>query len=228
MTNSTFPNLRKVGVAGITGVAGDHHVGFLHCLPEGVELGEGGVHGTIGPVEALEVRWFAADRPQSGGLRGPVEATMLWDARPVGDLLRVRLTHADPDGASTIRLALEPGLLVRGFSIPDLVGIRQEGTAERPEWVAQIDPRSVDCLPPPASVGAVDCQARLANPAAEHQGIGQITPVGQDFQQAGAQPSGQGELGVEIDGGETVRDHGSQRASNRGCYRHCGEILASL
>ena len=105
-----------------------------------VELQAGGIRGTIGPIDALEVRWFAADSPQPGGPRGPVEATMLWDARPVGDLLRVRLSHSDPEGASTLRLALEPGLLVRNFSIPDLVGIRSEGTIERPEWVAQIDP----------------------------------------------------------------------------------------
>ena len=65
---------------------------------------------------------------------------MLWDARPVGDLVRVRLSHSDPEGTSTLRLALEPGLLIRGASIPDLVGTRVEGTAERPEWVAQIDP----------------------------------------------------------------------------------------
>ncbi|WP_435010135.1 hypothetical protein P12x_001364 [Tundrisphaera lichenicola] len=105
-----------------------------------VEVGAGGVQGTLGPVETLEVRWFATDRPQAGGIRGPVEATMLWDTRPVGDLLRVRLTHSDPDGTSTIRLAHEPGLLIRRTSIPGLVGLRREGTNERPEWVAQIDP----------------------------------------------------------------------------------------
>lgn len=104
------------------------------------EVGPGGIAGILGPVEALEVRWFATDRPPAGGPRGPVEARMLWDARPVGDLLRVRLTHADPEGASTIRLALEPGLLVRGFTIPDVVGTRREGTADRPEWVAHVDP----------------------------------------------------------------------------------------
>jgi hypothetical protein len=105
-----------------------------------VELQAGGIHGTIGPVDALEVRWFATDRPQFGGPRGQVEAMILWDARPVGDLMRVRLSHSEPEGASTLRLAMEPGLLIRGYSIPDLVGIRREGTVDRPEWVAQIDP----------------------------------------------------------------------------------------
>jgi hypothetical protein len=105
-----------------------------------VEVQPGGIRGTIGPVDALEVRWFATDRPQSGGPRGPVEATILWDARPIGDLMRVRLTHSAPEAASTLRLAMEPGLLIRRFSIPDLVGVRREGTAERPVWVVQFDP----------------------------------------------------------------------------------------
>ena len=99
-----------------------------------------GIEGGLGPVEALEVRWFPNDRPPSSTPRGPVEATFLWDARPVGDLIRVRLAHSDPDGASTIQLSLEPGLLVRRFSIPDVVGVRVEGSADRPEWVAHVDP----------------------------------------------------------------------------------------
>ena len=88
----------------------------------------GGIAGALGPVDVAGgplVRRPIGPRP--AGLRGPVEATFLWDARPVGDLIRIRLTHSDPEGASTIRLALEPGLLVRRFSIPDVVGIRRRG-----------------------------------------------------------------------------------------------------
>ena len=105
-----------------------------------LEVKAEGIEGGLGPSNVLEVRWFPGDRPPSSALRGPVEATFLWDARPVGDLVRLRLAHSDPDGASTIRMALEPGLLVRRYSIPDVVGVRVEGTADRPEWVARLDP----------------------------------------------------------------------------------------
>ena len=105
-----------------------------------LEVRAGGIEGGLGPQDVLEVRWFPEDRSSSPGLRGPVDATFLWDARPAGDLIRVRLAHGDPDGTSTIRLGLEPGLIVRRYSIPDVVGIRLEGTAGRPEWVARVDP----------------------------------------------------------------------------------------
>ena len=98
------------------------------------------IGGGLGPLDVLEVRWSPEDRPPSAGFQGPVDAAFLWDARPAGDLIRIRLAHGDPDGSSTIRLALEPGLVVRRHSIPNLVGIRREGTASRPEWVAQVAP----------------------------------------------------------------------------------------
>jgi hypothetical protein len=99
-----------------------------------------GIAGGLGPLGALEVRWFPENRASEPGFQGPVEATFLWDARPVGDLIRMRLVHSDPDGVSAVRVALEPGLVVRRYSIPDVVSIKLEGTEARPEWVARVDP----------------------------------------------------------------------------------------
>lgn len=100
----------------------------------------GAIEGGLGPLDALEVRWFPEDRPPAPGIRGPVDATFLWDASPVGDLIRMKMAHSDPEGASVVRLALEPGLKVRRHSIPNVVDVRFEGTEERPEWVAHVDP----------------------------------------------------------------------------------------
>ena len=126
------------------------------------EIRPEGIGGGLGPRDVLEVRWFPEDRPPAPESRNSVEATCLWDARPVGDLFRLRLTLGDPDGASSIRLALEPGLIVRRHSIPGVVGIRQEGTPERPEWVAHVDPPLPVDVPievdlwRPAIPGAID------------------------------------------------------------------------
>ncbi len=105
-----------------------------------VRAGPDGVGGELGPVDAIEVRWYPRDRPPTSALRGPVREVALWDARPVGDLIRLRLAHSDPDGAPTIRIGMEPGLLVRVGSIPGLIGSHRGGTADRPEWVARFDP----------------------------------------------------------------------------------------
>jgi len=105
-----------------------------------VGVGGGGIAGGLGPEESLEVRWFAKDRPPAVGPRGPVEAAELWEARPGGDLIRVRLNHSDPEGIASLALALDPGALVRGFTIPGAIAARAGGTADRPEWSVGIDP----------------------------------------------------------------------------------------
>ncbi len=100
----------------------------------------GGIAGGLGPLESLEVRWFPEDRPPTREIRGPVEANFLWDARPAGDLIRMRLAHSDADGVSAVRVAMAQGLMVRRHSIPGVVSVRLEGTDARPEWVAFVDP----------------------------------------------------------------------------------------
>jgi hypothetical protein len=105
-----------------------------------LEVAAEGIEGGLGPGDRLEVHWFPEDRSPSSAFRGAVDALFLWDAQPSGDLIRLKLSHSDPDGAATIRIVLEPGLLVRRYAIPNLVGVQVEGTAERPEWVAHVDP----------------------------------------------------------------------------------------
>jgi hypothetical protein len=57
--------------------------------------------------------------------------------------------YKNPEGIATIRLGLEPGLVVRSSSIPGLVGATWQGTPDRPEWVARVDPP----LPDGATIG---------------------------------------------------------------------------
>ncbi|WP_435015890.1 hypothetical protein TA3x_003444 [Tundrisphaera sp. TA3] len=101
---------------------------------------DAGIEGTLGPVGQLEVRWYPEPRPDASSYGRAVEMAALWDIRPAGNLVRYRLTHDEEDGVSTIRLALDPNLVVREVSIPNLVATRREGTPSRPVWVAHVDP----------------------------------------------------------------------------------------
>ena len=100
----------------------------------------GEIGGILGPIASLDVRWSPDGRAQQAGLTGPVEALFLWDARPFGDRIRMKLAHSDGRGASAIRLSLDPGLVIRRHSIPNVVSIRQGGTPTQPDWLATIDP----------------------------------------------------------------------------------------
>ena len=71
---------------------------------------------------------------------GAVDGLYLWDALPAGDRVRARLTYRDPGGTAVVRLGLGPGVLVRECTIPGAVDVSREGTADRPEWVARVDP----------------------------------------------------------------------------------------
>jgi len=105
----------------------------------------GGAEGALGPADRLDVRWpgpDATDRAEGagGGGGGSVEGALLWDSVLAGDRVLARLTYARPGGTATIRLAVDPGTAVRAASIPGLIAARWRGTAERPEWVASVDP----------------------------------------------------------------------------------------
>jgi hypothetical protein len=119
--------------------AGPSWVEVVGALGE-VSVDTEGISGGLGPVGTLEVRWFPENRQPAPGFQGSVEATFLWDARPVGDLIRMKLVHSDLDGAPAVRIAMEPGVAVRRYSIPGVVSVRLEGTRQRPEWVAHLDP----------------------------------------------------------------------------------------
>ena len=99
----------------------------------------GGLTARVGPVDHLDVRW----RPGAGrndGPSGDVDMLLLWDALPSGDRLRARLTYRDPAGTSVARVALGPGLLVRGSDLPASGDAAIETADGRPEWVGRFDP----------------------------------------------------------------------------------------
>src|SRR5207249_3092177 len=109
-----------------------------------VEPGEGsagaGVAGLLGPADRLEVRWSSGVAPEAAVNAGMVEGLLLWDAEPAGDHVRARLTYRQTGGTSTLRLGLSPGLVLRAGALAGLVDATWQGTDERPEWVASIDP----------------------------------------------------------------------------------------
>jgi hypothetical protein len=104
-----------------------------------------GVVGLLGPSDRLEVRWSEQTPPAGPGDRaGAVEGLLLWDARPAGDRVRAHLTYQGTGATSSIRLGLEPGVMVRAGNLPALVDANWQGTDDRPEWVASFDPPLAD------------------------------------------------------------------------------------
>ena len=90
----------------------------------------------LGPTSVLDVRWGPPPTPE----RPELAATILWDAQPAGDRVVARLAVVGTQPIRSLRLALEPGVAVVGEVIPGLVGTQLDGTADRPEWVAHVDP----------------------------------------------------------------------------------------
>lgn len=70
--------------------------------------------GPVGPAERVRLKWRRpeAARPESGPPPA-VEATVLWDALPAGDLVRVRLVSRGERPLEDVRLDIEPGLVLR-------------------------------------------------------------------------------------------------------------------
>ena len=99
-----------------------------------------GFEGEIGPVDLLEARWGTASPSPSTSTRPDLNGVIRWDAGPVGDRIEARWTLTGSEPVGLLRIALEPGLAVIGQTIPGLVGITLDGTADRPEWVAHLDP----------------------------------------------------------------------------------------
>jgi hypothetical protein len=99
-----------------------------------------GAEATLGPVDRLDVRWIAGAGDQPTTPVGAVDSLFLWDAEPAGDHVRARLTYRNPAGTSSIRIGLEPGLVIRPGPIPGQMDAVFLGTPDHPEWVARVDP----------------------------------------------------------------------------------------
>lgn len=99
-----------------------------------------GYVGRLGPVDRVDVRWTPPGETRPTAASGSVEGLYLWDAVPAGDRVRARLTYRNPAGTPVVRVRLDPGAVVRDFSIPGGVDVSMEGPPARPEWVARIDP----------------------------------------------------------------------------------------
>jgi hypothetical protein len=100
----------------------------------------GGVEAGLGPADRLDVRWVAGGEDQAAALSGAVDGLILWDVVPAGDRVRARLSYRNPAGTSAIRIGLEPGVVVRPVAVPGLMDAVVQGPADRPEWLASIDP----------------------------------------------------------------------------------------
>ncbi len=155
----------------------------------GMASSPAGVDGILGPADRLELRW--ASKVAAGQItpRGTAEGLILWDAEPAGDHVRVRITYRNPEGTPSVRLSVEPGVILRDATIPGVVDLRREGTAERPEWVASVDPPLPDGTTiglefwrPITSPPSRDPKATAAPPAGGHalRRIPRIEPLDVD------------------------------------------------
>ncbi|WP_165073947.1 hypothetical protein [Paludisphaera rhizosphaerae] len=97
------------------------------------------IKAVLGPVDRISVGWNAGDQDVDQAA-ATVESLMLWDLDPAGERVRARLTYRPRRRISTIRVALEPGLVPRSVQIPGLVDSSWGGTPQNPEWIARIDP----------------------------------------------------------------------------------------
>ncbi|WP_165243950.1 hypothetical protein [Paludisphaera soli] len=104
-----------------------------------VAKGDQTIEAVLGPVDRIGVSWTSAE-PEVGQPSATVESLMLWDLDPAGERVRARLTYRTRRRTSTIRIALEPGLVPRSVQIPGLVDASWAGTDQNPEWIARVDP----------------------------------------------------------------------------------------
>jgi|GEM_PF-1275651 len=127
---------------------------------------DGGLTGRLGPVDHVDVRWTPPGEARPPTASGSVEGLYLWDAVPAGDRVRARLTYRNSAGTPVVRVRLDPGAVVRDFSIPGDVDVSLEGSPSRPEWVARIDPP----LPDGATVSLDVWRPGAASPATAEAG----------------------------------------------------------
>ncbi len=97
---------------------------------------------------------------------------MLWDVHPAGDRLRSRFTYHQPRELSTIRLAHDPGLILRSVQTPGRSEVFFED-AQDGQWLLSIDPPLL-----PGSTISIDCW-RPREPAREGSARPRMVPGGE-------------------------------------------------
>jgi hypothetical protein len=107
--------------------------------------------GLLGPTDRIVIRWARPGPPRVPRAVGGADGLMLWDVHPAGDRLRSRLTYHQPRELSTIRLAHDPGLILRSVQAPGRSEVFFED-AQDDQWLLSIDPPL-----PPGSTLAIDC-----------------------------------------------------------------------
>ncbi len=121
-----------------------HPAGFVEELSSArgpINTGrDPGTNGLLGPAKKLDVQWSTPAGADVNGKTGAVDELLLWDVTPAGDRVRARLTYKNPGGTALVRLALEPGVIVRDSTIPGSVDVIRGQTTEHNEWLARIDP----------------------------------------------------------------------------------------
>jgi hypothetical protein len=98
------------------------------------------VEAALGSVERLEIRWGRAGAGPAAESSGDLKGMVLWDVEPAGDRVRARWLVRGTDPVSQLRLALDPGLIVRSASSPGVLDISSAGTSRKPEWIAHLSP----------------------------------------------------------------------------------------
>lgn len=128
---------------------------------------DGSLDGRLGPCDRIVVRWTRDGRDAVPREVGPVEGLILWDVTPAGDRVRAHLTYHRDEEIASVRLAHDPGVVLRSVSAPGRDRVYCEEDSESGEWLLSFDPPlpsvariSLDCWQPTA-------EAAQAPPAPE-------------------------------------------------------------
>ena len=199
------------GEVGVTGVEGQGEFGAIELLDESNEVEHvaagvdswGHVFDAEDDLGAGSVVGEGEERMGEGGAAG-VEIVGSGEAAGVDD-------EASAGGFG------EP--VEAAFEVVDGVGLATG--IDRGE----IDACCLNRLAAPASVGAMDGEAGVADFAGEEFGVGKGAPIGEDFDDLSAEALGDFEVVGEAEGDEAVGDHCSEGSSGLAHDRHGGIIL---
>ncbi|HZW32480.1 MAG TPA: hypothetical protein VFF52_17330, partial [Isosphaeraceae bacterium] len=90
---------------------------------------DGTLVGRLGPADQVVIRWARPGAPAAPPAAGSVEGLVLWDVTPAGDRIRARWTVLQPQEIATVRIAHDPGLVLRSVHAPGLVDVVAEEQA---------------------------------------------------------------------------------------------------